>query len=676
MAVWMFPVRRLPLILALSFLLLAAPTSAQDAAQSTSPERAGAGHARGRIVVLMVWDGLRPDMVTQRDTPNLFRMAREGVRFDRHHSVFPTLTMVNGAALATGAPSGVNGLDGNLFYLQPGDFPGAPPIETSATSSTPASTIAKDNSNNPSDNSNNPMASAPTDQPPASADDSKKQGRLVWAEDAKAIVNLNGADGFKGRLFGLDTISQEVAREGGYIAVVGKQGPTAIFDNRVTTVADGKDLLGEPHRDYLFASDDLVLPLAAAEKIKAAMPAEGKSGVYAAERDLYFARLTVENALPAAKLAAESGRPALVVLWQHNPDLTQHMAGLGTMPAIEALGLCDNNLMRVRAAIDSLGIGDRTDLIVVSDHGFATIKLRVVLSDMLVSVGLKKSHDSTDIIVAPNGGADLIYLSPTEFPTPESRRLILQKIVDFAEAQEWCGPIFSREAATPAADTVRHGRVRRAPKPKAYLGWIEGTFSQRIVGLYSESRSPDLVVSFREVPDADNRNLTGPANPAFLIAGAGQSSTKNKSAPLVHPVKGLVYSDSGPRDTFTTGMGMHGAAGEREIHNFCAAVGPDFRRGFVDLNPTANTDVAPTITQILGTLPNIGPRGVAPTGRAMTEALADGRHSAGGAHAQAMTASLELQGVEAITTLHVTWIGDEPYLDGSTVERKPLGSSP
>jgi hypothetical protein len=252
----------------------------------------------------------------------------------------------------------------------------------------------------------------------------------------------------------------------------------------------------------------------------------------------------------------------------------------------------------------------------------------------------------------------------------------LQKIVNFAEAQEWCGPIFSREPAAPAADIVRHGRVRHAPKPKAYLGWIEGTFSQSVVGLYNAARSPDLVISFREIPDADNRKLTGPGNPAFMIAGAGQSSTANKSSPLVHPVKGLVYSDSGPRDSFTTGMGMHGAAGEREIHNFCAAVGPDFRRGFVDSNPTANTDVAPTITQILGTLPNIGPGGIVPTGRAMTEALVDGHRSAGGQHTQTMTASLELQGVQAITTLRVTWIGDEPYLDGSTVERKPLGSSP
>jgi hypothetical protein len=94
------------------------------------------------------------------------------------------------------------------------------------------------------------------------------------------------------------------------------------------------------------------------------------------------------------------------------------------------------------------------------------------------------------------------------------------------------------------------------------------------------------------------------------------------------------------------------------------------------LNPTANTDVTPTITQILGTLPNIGPGGVTPAGRSIAEALSVGRQSAGGSHTQTMTADLMLQGVEAVTTLHVTWIGDEPYLDTSTVEHKPLGSSP
>ena len=610
----MLSTRRLSEVLALLIVFVAAPTRAQD---SVTTHR-----GRGRIVVLMVWDGLRPDFVTQRDTPNLFRLAREGVRFDKHHSIFPTLTMVNATALATGAPPGVNGLEGNNFYLPP-------------SAETP-------------------------------------KGELVSAEGAKAILNLNGSNEFKGRLIGLDTIAQEVAREGGYVGVIGKQGPTAVFDNRVATIADGKDIVGEAHKDYLFASEDLVAQSLASQKNT--IPPDSKTTVADEQRDLYFARLVVENALPAAKLAADAGRPALVVLWQHNPDLTQHVAGLGTLPAMEALSLCDNNLMTVRTAIDALGIADKTDLIVVSDHGFATIKFRIVLSEMLVAAGIKKSHDSTDVVVVPNGGADLVYLSPTEFATPESKQAVLQKIVNFAEAQEWCGPIFSRDSAIATDEPSRRGHRQRAPKP--YLGWIDGTFSQRVVGLYNPARSPDLVISFREEPDADNKNLTGPTNPAFLIGQIGQVSMPNKSAALLHPVKGLVYADTGTSQTFTTGMGMHGAAGEREIHNFCAATGPDFRRGFVDLNPTANTDITPTITEILGTLPNIGPGGVAPAGRAMAEALIDGRRSAGGSHTQTMTADLMLPGVEAVTTLRVTWIGDEPYLDSSTVEHKPLGSSP
>jgi predicted AlkP superfamily pyrophosphatase or phosphodiesterase len=610
----MLSTRRLSEVLALLIVFVAAPTRAQD---SVTTHR-----GRGRIVVLMVWDGLRPDFVTQRDTPNLFRLAREGVRFDKHHSIFPTLTMVNATALATGAPPGVNGLEGNNFYLPPS-------LET-------------------------------------------PKGEVVSAEGAKAILNLNGSNEFKGRLIGLDTIAQEVAREGGYVGVIGKQGPTAVFDNRVATIVDGKDIVGEAHKDYLFASEDLVAQSSASQKIT--IPPDSKTTVADEQRDLYFARLVVENALPAAKLAADAGRPALVVLWQHNPDLTQHVAGLGTLPAMEALSLCDNNLMTVRTAIDALGIADKTDLIVVSDHGFATIKFRIVLSEMLVAAGIKKSHDSTDVVIVPNGGADLVYLSPTEFATPESKQAVLQKIVNFAEAQEWCGPIFSRDSAIATDEPSRRGHRQRAPKP--YLGWIDGTFSQRVVGLYNPARSPDLVISFREEPDADNKNLTGPTNPAFLIGQIGQVSMPNKSAALLHPVKGLVYADTGTSQTFTTGMGMHGAAGEREIHNFCAATGPDFRRGFVDLNPTANTDVTPTITEILGTLPNIGPGGVAPAGRAMAEALIDGRRSAGGSHTQTMTADLMLPGVEAVTTLRVTWIGDEPYLDSSTVEHKPLGSSP
>ena len=44
---------------------------------------------------IMVWDGLRPDRVSQEITPNLWRLAEAGVWFERSHAVYPTLTRAN-----------------------------------------------------------------------------------------------------------------------------------------------------------------------------------------------------------------------------------------------------------------------------------------------------------------------------------------------------------------------------------------------------------------------------------------------------------------------------------------------------------------------------------------------------------------------------------------------------
>jgi arylsulfatase A-like enzyme len=584
---------------------------------------------RGRIVILMVWDGLRPDFVTERDTPNLFALAREGVRFDRHHAIFPTLTMSNAASLATGASPAMTGIFGDDMFLGPALSDKGAVLNDAAL------------------------------KPAASG--------VVMLEDSRLLAALNGTDAFAGRLLGLDTIVQETEREGGYAAVIGKRGPTFLFDDRVTTVTDGKDSLFQPHQNYLFATDDIAEPPGQAAELMSALPARTTTGVSDRERDEYFARLVAERALPAAKRAADARHPAIIVFWQHNPDLTQHRCGLGTAEALAALGDCDANLARVRAAVEAQGAAGMTDLIVGSDHGFATIQIRVALAALLVSAGLKKSRDSDDVRVAGNGGSDFIYLSRDVFASAEARRAELQKIVNFCAAQDWCGAMFSREAAIPEPG-------KRAPKP--YLGWIDGTFAQGAVGLLNSARSPDLIASFRETPEADNKKLTGPLKPAFAIGAQGQISVKNKSQDLVRPVKGIMYADTGFGDSYTTGMGMHGAAGAREIHNFAAAAGPDFKRGFVDRNPTSNADVAPTITQLLGELPNVGPAGVYATGRAMSEALAGKSQYAGGAHAFTMRSELWLQGVEVIATLKLTRLGDRTYLDDSTVDHKPLGNSP
>src|SRR5579872_1774414 len=473
-------------------------------------DAADAPSSRGRIVILMVWDGLRPDSVTTRDTPNLYEMSHQGVRFDRHHSMYPTLTMVNAAALATGAAPGVNGIVANTMYLAP-------------------------------------VLADKIHAPDASALDAKL-AKPVMLESTSLLSTLNSRGAFAGRLLDLDTVAQQVEREGGYLAVTGKAGPTFMFDNRIESVKEGVDANGNPHKDYLFAADDLVQPAQAdGEPIP---PASGEGAADSA-RDAYFTRIVSERAIPAAKRASDGGHPALIVLWQHNPDLTQHLAGLGTLPALEALSAVDLNLARVRAAIVSNSIADRTDLIVVSDHGFATVRMTIDLNALLTTAGLKKALDSDDVIVAKNGGSDLIYLSKDAFPSENARRDELQKIVNFAEAQEWCGPIFSRELApTP----IQSKRRRKRPAEKPYLGWIDGTFAEQVVGDFNPSRSADLVISFREIPEQDNEKLTGPEKPAFDLAAKGQTPVKNKSKTLVHPVKGIMYADAPA--SFTAGMGI------------------------------------------------------------------------------------------------------------------------
>ena len=69
-----------------------------------------------RHVVVVVWDGMRPDFVSEKDTPALWKLAREGVTFRHHHAVYPSATMVNGTALVTGVYPGKNGMTANYEY--------------------------------------------------------------------------------------------------------------------------------------------------------------------------------------------------------------------------------------------------------------------------------------------------------------------------------------------------------------------------------------------------------------------------------------------------------------------------------------------------------------------------------------------------------------------------------
>jgi hypothetical protein len=69
------------------------------------------------------------------------------------------------------------------------------------------------------------------------------------------------------------------------------------------------------------------------------------------------------------------------------------------------------------------------------------------------------------------------------------------------------------------------------------------------------------------------------------------------------------------------GQGMHGSFSRGDTLNFMAAIGPDFKSGYVDPLPVSNADVGMTAAQLLG-LRTSGNGGL--EGRVMSEALPNG----------------------------------------------------
>ena len=70
----------------------------------------------GRHVVVVVWDGMRPDFISERTTPNLWALSQTGVYFADNHPVYASSTEVNGTAIATGAYPEHSSIIGNVEF--------------------------------------------------------------------------------------------------------------------------------------------------------------------------------------------------------------------------------------------------------------------------------------------------------------------------------------------------------------------------------------------------------------------------------------------------------------------------------------------------------------------------------------------------------------------------------
>ena len=78
----------------------------------------------------------------------------------------------------------------------------------------------------------------------------------------------------------------------------------------------------------------------------------------------------------------------------------------------------DQALARVLAALDQKGLGQDTDVIVVSDHGFSTIEQDVDVAKTLNGLGFhayralpQAKARQGDVMVIGNGGSVFLYVT-------------------------------------------------------------------------------------------------------------------------------------------------------------------------------------------------------------------------------------------------------------------------
>jgi arylsulfatase A-like enzyme len=566
--------------------------------------------AAPRNVIIFVADGLRPGSVNAQDAPTLNALRERGVSFLNSHSLFPTFTTPNASAIATGHYLGDTGDFGNALYTGYRLFDGGNFGQRTASS-------------------------------------------VPFIENDAILGDLD--DHFEGNYLGQDTLLA-LARAHHYsTAAIGKLGPVAIQD--ITQLAPREGRFGVPQTIIIDDATGTNAPPLDPE-VLAALTSAGLPGTPAprhqnpgdsttagtqetnAAQQQYFIAATTRAVLP---LLQHRGQPFVLLYWSRDPDGTQHNQGdsLNTMvPGINgptsraAVHDADDNLRQILDYLHAdAALAATTDVIVTSDHGFATISkhdidaqhhatasfsasvhyddvpagflppgfLAIDLAQYLGEplydpdnvaqdadghpiyqrVALERQHprlghgliggrgqalEPTDaqVVVAANGGSDLIYL-----PHGDARQA--RRLVAFLSRLDYIGALFADDR----------------------YGALPGALRLSSIALEGRSRlpRPAIVVSFKTFTlDASQAASEDPLQNAVQIA----------DTPLQQ------------------GQGMHGSFGRDNTFNFMAALGPDFKTQYRDPIPASNADIAPTLLRLLGW--SASAHG-ALTGRVLQEAL-------------------------------------------------------
>jgi hypothetical protein len=529
-------------------------------------------------LILFVPDGLRGRIVTHESAPAMAEVRDKGVNFRNSHSLFPTFTTANASALATGHYLGDTGDFSNTIYT---GYPVGPADGTV----TPFLEID-----------------------PVILDADEHFGGDYLNEET--VLKMARAKGFSTAAMG--KLGPTLIFD--HTDKIGADGLHSIVIDDATGGKNGVPLSEEMKAALAKAGLALVTP-ARGDNGKAGDATTPGTLTPNTVQQAWFADVATKVVLPMFKAR---NKPFVLVFWSRDPDGSQHnngdslntiTPGINGPTSLAGIRNADNNLAQLRKALDELGLAASTNIIISSDHGFSTISkesktspsAKIAYDDTpadflpvgFLAIDLAKALDlplfdpndknarvaanahskagngvlgqdpaKPDLVVATNGGSDLIYL-------PNRDKKLADRTIKALFEQDYVSGLFVDDS----------------------LGRFPGTLPMSQIGLKGKAvtPTPSIVVNFRS-----------------YVAGCDEPTNCS-----------VEIADTSLRQ----GQGMHGSFGRGDTLNFTAAIGPDFKAGYADPLPVNNADVGMTISQLLGLHPaNAG--GL--IGRVMSEALPNG----------------------------------------------------
>ena len=443
---------------------------------------------KARLNLVLVLDGLRPDSINPEDTPNIYKLRQQGVNYVNGHSVFPTVTRVNTAAIATGYYPGTAGILGNTMYVS-----GVDPTRWFSTDV--YANLRKL--------------------------DQVTGGKLIFV---KSLAERLEARGMK--LAGISSAPN------GQALLLNPRAPEGVGVLINGYIEPGK-LVAYP-------------PKANAEILSRFGPAPQKTRQTGSEKAAVDWAMEVlrEYVVPELK-------PDVVLAWMSEPDLTQHMLGVGSPEARDTLKNDDRNVGLILKKLEALGLIDQTNIFLVSDHGFGASAFGINVDQELIKAGLKAGTNSDDVVSASSGGTVLLHVKGHNHER-------IKQIVRFLQSQEWVDVVF-----TAGNNQVGNGKV---------FGSLEGTFSLELIHMFNRERGPDIVLTF---PWSSSKN-------AFGAPGTDYTGSVRATGPM----KGSASN--------------HGSMSPWDVHNTFIVWGVDFKRGAVVRVSASNVDVTPTLLALKG----------------------------------------------------------------------------